>query len=69
VSFGSVQAAKNRISQKIKKVAELSKVLLKIQNNSRRWISISRDWSAVPHYFRVFRRIHGKHRGKVRFLT
>jgi hypothetical protein len=28
------QAAKNRISRKIKKVAEVSKVQLKIQNNS-----------------------------------
>jgi N12 class adenine-specific DNA methylase len=48
VATGSVQEEKNRISRKIKNVAEVSKVPLKIQNNSRRLKTLAENLNLQP---------------------
>jgi transcription initiation factor TFIIIB Brf1 subunit/transcription initiation factor TFIIB len=48
VATGSVQEEKNRISRKIKNVAEHSKVPLKIQNNSRRLKTLAENLNLQP---------------------
>ena len=48
VASGSRREAKNRISRKIKNVAEVSKVQLKIQNNSRRLKTSAENLNLQP---------------------